>query len=444
MMQVAAEVSFQGHKLVFDYISDEEARLIATKLGSEKALIFIDNFTDSMYGFQSLLTKSNIQLVGFDRDYNFDIVSHRVGKSVCQIIDVTELSSHDIQEIYFRIPQDIKSDTYYLPETSKGVTPSLFEVVESNITKSSLQDRFRDVLQQLNQADPNMLDFLLACCYVHKCRTPISMDMLIAYFRGRLKDYRDIYTIREHLRTMLADYVGELDDGEQDYYAPRSVIIAEAIIDQAPSSALKRVLLRFNREISHYRVHRFDIFRRKAYDADLIRKAFTNWQEGLDFYKMISTDDPSPYLRQQCALYLAQKRKFTEAFVWIDEAIMKSAGRIPSIRNSHAIILFKANIDRQETDGTVQRTLKQSMDILSECYHYDKRKIYHALTFTDQALKYYEIYGDEIAYEYIETAQKWLEEEYKKSPWHRNIKYLLDRVSRILRDRVKELGKKDD
>jgi hypothetical protein len=432
MMQVAAALSFSGHKLICDMMTSEKAHLLVTKLCGEKALIFLDNFTDSINAFRFLSSQSNVQIVGFDRDYNFDIVSHKINKNQCTICDVTELSPHDMQEIFSRVPRNIKKPTYMSPETSQGIRPSLFELIEANIVRNSLRDRFYTALQQLAREDINLLDLLLVCCYVHKCRTPISMDMLIAFFRDKVGGYRDIYRMHERLGAMLTDYVGELADEEQDYFIPRSNIVAEAIIDQAPSLAFKRVLQRFHKEVSPYRIHRIDVFRRQAYDKDLILKAFPDWEEGMDFYRTICDRDPSPFVRQQCALYLSFKKRFTEAFEWIDDAIMQSAGKIPSIRNSHAIILFKANIDRPESDGTVQRTLKQSMDILSECYHYDKRKTYHALVFADQALKYCEVYPGEIANEYLATAKKWLEEETRKSPWHRNTKRLLTIVSKKL------------
>lgn len=432
LMQVAAEIEFSGHKLAVEYMSQEKAELIKSQLNDEPALIFIDNFTDSIDAINTLSGSDNILLACFDRYYNFDIISHRINKRLFQILEVTELTQRDIQEIFSRIPPDIRLSKLHYPSTSAGERPSLFEIVESNISKSNLRERFNAVLKEIDEKDSDLLDLLLVCCYVHRSRTPVSMDMLLAYFRDSISNFSQIYTLRDGLRKLLSDYTGELDDGEQDYFVPRSTIMAEAVIEQAPSSALKRILIKFHSEVSHYRIHRFDIFRRQAYDADLMRKAFSQWQEGLEFYKSVCSNNSSPYLRQQCALYLAHKRRFTEAFTWIDEAIVQSGGKIPSINNSHAVILFKANIDREDTDGTVRRTLKQSMDILQECYAYDKRKTYHALVFGEQALKYFEVYADETAISYLQKAKKWLDEEYKISPWHPGVKRVLNQVRRTL------------
>lgn len=62
-----------------------------------------------------------------------------------------------------------------------------------------------------------------------------------------------------------------------------------------------------------------------------------------------------------------------------------------SIRNSHAIILFDANYNVDSTDA--ERQLDASMDILSQCINSDLRTTFHAKTYADQAVRYYNKYG---------------------------------------------------
>lgn len=430
LMQAAHEVTYRGHKLVCDVPSIEKAQLIVKRLEGEPALLFVDNFADSVDAVDFLSSSSNVLLVGCDRDYNFEIVSHKLNLRDFNIVDVTDVSDADFQVIVSHIPPDLRATG----RTTAGLAPdtpvSLFELVETYLLKANLRTRFASVLRQLEKEDQRLADFLLVCAYVHSCRTPISMDMLLAFFRDRIAEYEEIYALRRRVGALVADYVGELDDGEQDYYMPRSTIAAEAIVEQASSEALNPVLRRFHAEVSPYRIHRYDVFKRKAYDAGLMRRVFGDWEEGRQFYEQAYVRDRSPYVLQQGALYLAHKRQFSKAFDWIDDAILQSDGRIPSIRNSHAIILFRANIAREETDGTVQRTLEQSMQILAECYHYDKRKAYHAITFADQALRYWDRYGNDQAYGYLVTAREWLENEVKTSPWNRNARRMLELVTR--------------
>jgi len=233
--------------------------------------------------------------------------------------------------------------------------------------------------------------------------------------------------------SLLTDYYGKIVDTEdQDYFVPRSRLVSEAVLDAVSQHGLKRVLLRFHNQVSPFRICRFDVFRRRAFDANLMKRAFENWKEGKEFYELAYGRDRSPYLLQQGALYLAHKKQFKEAFSMIDQAVLQSQYKIPSIRNSHAIILFKANIGSPVKDETVQHTLSESMDILRECYRYDKRKTYHATTFADQAVQYWEVYPGERAKSYLLTAEEWLLDEVKKSPWHRYAKYQLRRIQTLL------------
>ncbi len=435
MMQVAQEISFNGHKLICEAPTIEKAGHITNSLSGNNALIFVDNFADSADSFEYLSNQENIIVVGFDREYNFENVSNRISLEKCNILDVTELSSHDVQEILLKIPENVKSPYINTRNISDGPPPSLFEIIEANINRPNLKKRFESVLFDIERQDKNLLDLLLASCYVHYCHTPISMDMLIALLRDVANNYQDIYRMCNRLKPMISDYYGPFADEEQDYWIPRSIIVSEAILNQASSSMLKRMLLRFLRQVSPYRIHRFDIFRRRAFDATFMARAFPKWEEGKNFYEetLARNVDVSYFLKQQGALYLSHKTRFAEAFSWIDDAVIQSGGRILSIRNSHAVILFKANVNKDSTNPTVRRTLEQSMDILSECYNQDRRKTHHALTFADQARQYWDIFADTNARGYLETALKWLKEEEKNSPWNRAVRRLIKEISDKLR-----------
>ena len=222
-----------------------------------------------------------------------------------------------------------------------GVQPSLYEVIESNMNRPKLSERFRDVLNDLDAREAQLHDLLVMCCYVHACRTPVSFDMALAFMRGDILSYDELYEYFERLRTMVVGYLGNLVDSEQDHFTPRSMLFSEAILQQVSSKAFKRVLVRFHSEVSPFRICRFDVFRRRAFDARFAEKAFLNWREGMEFYERQYQHDRSPYLRQQGALYLAHKRKFLEAFEWIDEAVLESHYRIPSFETLMRLFYLK-------------------------------------------------------------------------------------------------------
>ena len=115
----------------------------------------------------------------------------------------------------------------------------------------------------------------------------------------------------------------------------------------------------------------------------------------------------------------------------IDCASVQSGNRQWSIRNSHAIIMFRANIELADK-ATARQSLKRSMETLTECYKWDKRRLFHAITFAGQALDYWQAYGDDDALNYLGTAKTWLQEEQKTSPWSRRLKQLLPQVQRVI------------
>ncbi|MGA2352770.1 MAG: SIR2 family protein [Terracidiphilus sp.] len=432
MMQLASQSQFEGHKIVCNYLTEARARLIIRKLESEHALIFVDDFADAIESFNVLSSNRNVTVIAFDRDLNFESVSHRIDKSTVQIVEVSELNARDIQDVFSFIPSRIRGDSYSAPRMGEGVEPSLFEVIESNITEAKLNERFRDVLRELEKDEEHIHDLLVMCCYVHSCRTPVSFDMAMAFMRSVISDYDELYICFDKLKSLVVDYGGEFADSEQDHFTPRSSLVSEAILKQVSAASFQRVLIRFHSEVSSLRICRFDIFRRRAFDAKFIEMAFRSWQEGMEFYERQYQYDRSPYLRQQGALYLAHKRRYMEAFQWIDEAVSQSEYKVPSIRNTHAIILFNANVNALESDGTKRNMLDRSMGILAECYKSDSRKVYHAVTFADQSIQYFDLYADQPAQKYLETSAKWLRDEARTNAWNRSVLRLLRQVERRL------------
>ncbi len=432
LMMVANDINFSGYKLYFSSLTFERAKLLISRLNGANCLVFLDNFADYIETFTLLVDSPNVIVIGADRDFNFEICSHRIDNSHVKIIDITGLTDKDMQEIFSRIPTKTRVDDFINPPTELSLSPSVFEVIESNIVGPKLKERFNDVLVRLNSENEVLHDLFVMFCYVHKCRTPISFDMTYAFLRNEIKDYKEVNIMVDHLGSLILDYCDSLIELEQDYYIPRSRIVSETVLDLVKPIALKRILLKFHNEISPYRICNYDIFKRRAFDANYAKKAFWEWEEGKEYYEKIYEKDPSSYILQQGALYLAYKFKFNEAFSWIDKAITQTDGKITAIRNSHAIILFKANIKSTSDDDTVRRTLKQSMDILKECYIIDKRKTYHALVFADQAVQYCYKYHDDTAKEYLITAKDMLTSERKNAPWNRKVKNVLIQVAKIL------------
>jgi len=430
LMQIAADLKYDGYKLIPGPMTDERAHLLLRAIGGKRALIFIDDMGDNLAATRLFLGASNVRVVAFERDYFYDQVSHFISDKNIIHLDCTNLTPADIQGVFLSVPEELRYPSLKTPQTERKVPPSLFEVIEVILLRPPLHERFKNVLSDLKKKDVLLHDFLVMSSYVHACRVPVSFDIANAFLRPDIKDYSGVYDYVERLSSLMVEYQGDLiDSSDQDYFTPRSSIVSEAVLDAVGAVDFRRVLNRFHDQVSTYRIVRFDVFRRRAYDEKFAMKAFPNWQEGLKYYEKLCSRDSSPYLKQQGALYLARMRKFSEAFSWIDDAVLKSGGRIPSIRNSHAIILFQANINQPDKQSRiVSETLKRSMTILSECYTSDKRKIYHAMTFGQQAIEYWRAYRNSEAREYLETAKRWLVGEARLTPWHRALRDLNKQV----------------
>jgi hypothetical protein len=430
MMQIAASYQFNGHKLVTSYLPYNKAKFIANKLGSDKCIIFIDSFKDNLDAFEYLQRYPNIKIIGFDREHNFDIISHRLDSRV-EIYDITDLTQIDVQKIFDQIPLEIRGK-----ELIHTINNGLFEFVNANIHGNSIKARYNQIFQELAQQSIDLVDLFVMCCYIHTCRTPVSFDMAYAFLSNSIPDYNDIIATVEALGSLLTDYPNSFVDDDQDYFQTRSTIVAETVIEKVPPVIFKRVLKRFTQNVGTYRICNYYTFKKMGYDSKFAVKAFPNWEEGMTFYEDIYQKDDSFYVLQQEALYLANRKRFTEAFVAIDKAIRLSHDRHFSIRNTHAIILFEANINGDSSDPVVQQTLEKSLNILTDCYIRDPRKFYHAKIFAVQAIQYYSKFSNIKGKKYLITASERLNDVISdyNHPRIRGLRDLSNRINDMLQN----------
>jgi hypothetical protein len=434
LMQLAALTDFEGIKLIFNNLELSKAHFFERILAKRRALVLIDNLSDSIEAFNYLIDFKNIKVVGFERSHNYEIISHLIDESDLTVVNITELTDKDIQGIYDNLPADIRHKVLTRETSNDYEKDSIFEFISRNVKFPKIKTRYKNVLNELLQKDENLAEFLVLSSYIHYTRIPLSFEMAFSYFNERIEEYDDIFKMRDQLGNLLKDYSGEMViDEDQDYYYPRSVYTAETILEITDSQLLKTVINNFLYNVPSVQINHYDVFRRRAYDKNIISKAFLDWHEGKEFYEQaFNSDFRNPYILQQGALYLAQKKKFTEAFYWIDKAITMTNNKYFSIRNSHAIILFDANISSKEDSREVRIQLDKSMGILERCYTDDKRRTFHAIRYAEQAIQYNDKYFDEKSFDYLENASKWLFEEQKRAYWNREI----FRLIRMIKERL--------
>jgi hypothetical protein len=408
LLQLARKLSLTQRVLIFSDININKTNIIRNEIKSS-TIILIDNFTNDIDAFLNLKHNPHIKLVGFDRYYNVDISGHKLGNSSFSFYDVSDLNPIDIQGIYNSIPLSLRISPMK-SKVDQYEVPSIFEIVNYNIKKIRIADRYKPTLIDLEKNDPILLELLVMACYLHSCRTPVSFEVANSFLFDDVSSYSEVIETMKALKGMVQETLGSIvdEDVDQDYYEPRSQILAETILAQTSVAVFKRVFAKFHQNVPQHLIPNFYIFKRYAYDASHALRAFSNWNEGLEFYESIYSKDKTPFVLQQCSIYLLRKSRFSDAALQIDRALQISTKRYFSIENTHAIILFKANINSDSPDGKIRGTLDKSMQILKACYNGDLRKAYHASTFAEQALAYYSRFPDDQAIEYIKIAKAWL------------------------------------
>ncbi len=428
-MQIASSYEHTGLKLFLHNISKEKVNTIIKKLGNTEVLFFIDDFQSSLNALSILSKHKTFRYVVAERDYAYlSSSNHEFFSKDIEVIDVTEISNEDTHKIYEKIPQDIRKQRF--SKTSKN--DSLFELIEKNCIVPSIKSRFDNVVRQLKEIDIRLVDLFLLICYMHRSRSVASMDVLLAFFSGRLESYQEIYELIDTLGSSIRDYTDTTLENNQDYFDIRSNMLADVMTERAPVKNLSDMLRDFHNKVSKDSIPNYDVFKRRAYDARMFEKAFSDIDDGCGVYDVIYKKHPSPFNLQQKALFLSRRGHHGPAFSVIDEAVAKVGSKNWSIKNSYAIIMFKANIKRSDSNE-VKDALDESMKMLSTCYSSDSRKTFHAMTYTDHALRYWKKYRDQTSYSYLIQAKEWLEEESRSSRRMANVRRLLRECNQALR-----------
>lgn len=427
---LATSGSATAQPLFIDEITPEKAKILARDIDAEgiKTLAFIDNAADAWEAIGILSNSSNIQIIAAERDYIYDSVAHRFAKKKFEILDISGLPPLDVQAVQDKIPTGIQRAQTKVTNNPLHVDfdPTFFEVLDSNIAGHFLADRFIEALKGLKNESPEKHDLLLLSCYLYSCRVPTSVDVASSLLADSCPDPRQVYELLTGMSNLLSKYEGTLADTEQAYFVPRSRSVAETVMHRVSPNELRRFLNNFHSNVSPTKIPRYDIFRRMGYDANLTKRAFPNWEEGLRFYENCFERDGSHSFKQQGAIYLSRKKQYPLAFKWIDEAMSIAGKRGASVRNTYAVIMFNANFDKPSSLPEVTATLDESMQILKQCYTDDLRKVYHAKVFSDQAVKYAEKFPESSrSSEYLETATTWLNLELKSRQEDRSISQLL-------------------
>ncbi|XKH56937.1 SIR2 family protein [Citricoccus nitrophenolicus] len=442
LMQVAAQAPFDGPRILLDSPSAPEAELLIRQVGEAQALILVDNVAGDIEALVQLTRLPHAVVVAADRDYNLSSVSHRIAKArIGARLATSALTPEDLQRVWHSIPVRIRRRQMERPKTSYSIMPTVNEMVRANLSEKSLDERLIEYVGSIYRSEPEDALMLILACYMHYSRVPLSMDVAVAFFRDYLDDYRTLYAMLESVGDLLSEYQGFGDKDDQDYFAARSMQVAENVLNGVPGSALRRMLQRFQANVTPLRVPSYDIFRRRGYDYRLFARAFSSWVDGADEYEKIKAKleiqhvGQQYYVEQQKALFLAEHRQFDEAFREIDKARGARKRVNWTIENTYNRILFRANLIKAGTISEAQSLCFRALDGLENAYDSDQRKGLHALVYADCSLRLSRAIDPELVRGHLERAEQMLKTVLSgDESWLERPKYVIREVERRLRD----------
>lgn len=445
LMQLAFGKEIDGRKFWFNSIIKQEAEKLVKLVKDDKNVtVFLDNLYSNVDAFEVLKGSSNIKLVLAERALNYEYVKRFLSISSDAIVDVSNLAASDIQNICLSMNKS-SSDAIALMEKNENI--SLLEIVFFASTNAQIKERISGYIKDLAEFKDeklkiDLLELYTLVNYTSSCGIPATMDMLYFYFGDLIENYEDIiYALKKMNKIIVETTDEELKiDESQGYLIMRSKLFAEKSIFLIPPEIFAHVLEKSLDKVSPHAIYRYDIFKRKAYDADFTRRAFSKTR-GIQFYEKLLLQNSNPYVRHQYSIFLQRKGDINLAWEQIDRAHTECQKKIFSIANTHAIIMFEKNMAveaKNEKELDIQKnTIGRSFSTLEYCLSQDIRVSYHALTYARNAIRYYEKFGkDEFSESYIDSATVQLNsiidsKEYIYRPVLREMKTLLSELREI-------------
>lgn len=348
LMQLAFGKEIDGRKFWFNSIIKQEAEKLVKLVKDDKNVtVFLDNLYSNVDAFEVLKGSSNIKLVLAERALNYEYVKRFLSISSDAIVDVSNLAASDIQNICLSMNKS-SSDAIALMEKNENI--SLLEIVFFASTNAQIKERISGYIKDLAEFKDeklkiDLLELYTLVNYTSSCGIPATMDMLYFYFGDLIENYEDIiYALKKMNKIIVETTDEELKiDESQDYLIMRSKLFAEKSIFLIPPEIFAHVLEKFLDKVSPHAIYRYDIFKRKAYDADFTRRAFSKTR-GIQFYEKLLLQNSNPYVRHQYSIFLQRKGDINLAWEQIDRAHTECQKKIFSIANTHAIIMFEKNM----------------------------------------------------------------------------------------------------
>ena len=419
LLQLAFSEEIAGVKFWFNNITCQEAENLKKQLVHEKQTItiFIDNLYNNMDAFKVLREMPNVKFVLAERTLNFDYIKRSFNIDSREIVDISNLRPEDVQKICKGMNRP-SEDAVNLLSSNDNV--SLLEIVFFASTSTLINDRIRGYINDLRAFEDtnlkiNLLELFALINYTSYCGVPCSMDMLLFYFSEDIDSYEDILYALNKMTKIIVQYDDAAEEiVDQDYLIMRSKLFAERSLKIIDRITMAKVLNQFWDNINPHIIYRYDVLKKRAYDADITTDVF-NVKEGQKFYEKMFSINRSAFVKHQYAIFLLRKKRYDLAWNQIDQAYTESEKKVFTIANTHAVILFEMNIgaevNSEEEVALLKETMQKSFGTLEYCITQDVRINYHALVYARNTMRYCERFGmDQYSNKYINSSISQIEE----------------------------------
>ena len=405
LMQLSLKINHRN-KLYVQELTLEKSKYILKNLSETEAVVFIDNCEEDLLAYKLLAEANNVTTIATATDYTYEASKHLLENVPIQHFFIEDFTQEQARRFYNAIDSKIRNTVFNYKDNDSEKF-SILEMMLKNIANPLGAERIRNLLLKVLDRSSEAFETVALSCYLSGNNSALSTDILFSYFD--CKSYEDTQRYVNEANGLMRELDISVDtcDDDQDYYDIRSKLFLyhckKALADDKRlKHAYSNVINNFLERVPVFKIYRYNLFKRSAYDAKLFHSLFK--EKANEIYDKLYDYEANPYTLQQWALCRAYLKQFKEAFSDIDKALRQKPNNF-SIRNTSAIILFEAN--REELNATGKQKRAEAMDILSECYKNDKRKTYHANRFAEFALEIFEIDKDS---QYIEQAKKWIDE----------------------------------
>lgn len=311
LMQLALKISHKN-KLFISNLTIEQSKHILKNLSEIETIIFVDNCEEDLMVYKLLAEASNISTIATATDYTYEASKHLLEDVQIKHFPIEDFTREQARRFYNSIDSNIRN-TVFNYKDNENEKFSVLEMMLKNIANPIGYERIKNLLLKVLNRSPQAFETVALSCYLSGNNSALSTDILFSYFD--CKSYEDTQRYVNEANGLLRELDVSVDSciDDQDYYDIRSKLFLyhckkslteEGSLKQAYSNAINNFLNR----VPAFKIYRYNLFKRSAYDAKLFYTLFK--EKSNEIYENLYDYESNPYTLQQWALCRAYLKQF--------------------------------------------------------------------------------------------------------------------------------------